>query len=156
MSREIRRVPPHWEHPKDDRGQYRPMYQKSYKKAAEEWLSNAILWSQGKHPEQKPEYTYWWEWSSSPPDKEYYAPYEESETTWFQLYEDVSEGTPITPPFETKAELVDYLVEHGDFWKGEPWDRKRAEKMVEQGWVPSGVFTDGKFYASEETLDLKD
>ena len=70
--------------------------------------------------------------------------------TWWQVYETVSEGTPVTPPFETQEELVEYLVANGDFWdqsrraKGGssmpcgPWPREQAKKFVlGRGWAPS-------------------
>jgi hypothetical protein len=72
---------------------------------------------------------------------------------WWQVYETVSEGTPVTPPFATKEELIEYLVEHGDFWDQRnrhdyrcyvdpgcypPWSRKAATTFVmEDGWCPS-------------------
>ena len=59
---------------------------------------------------------------------------QDKEATWFQAWETVTEGTPVTPPFATTDELVDYLVTRGDFWDQErgdgPWDRKSAEEFV--------------------------
>jgi hypothetical protein len=60
----------------------------------------------------------------------------------------VTEGTPVSPPFATSDELVDYLARNGDFWdqlrakEGRlqglaAWDRKSAEKFVKAGWAPS-------------------
>ena len=69
--------------------------------------------------------------------------------TWYQMYETVSEGTPETPAFETKEELVDYLVEHGDFSYqrspeifGKP-SREAAKAFVDQGYAPSMVMSRG-------------
>jgi hypothetical protein len=63
--------------------------------------------------------------------------------TWFQVYETVSEGTPVTPPFATKEELVDYLVANGDFWdqhRGDGgWSRENAEAFVGAGFAMSLV-----------------
>jgi hypothetical protein len=70
------------------------------------------------------------------------------DATWYQLWETVSEGTPVTPPFATKEELVQYLVEHGDFhdqyrrqegvkgFKCTPWSRDEAESLVFGGGWP--------------------
>jgi hypothetical protein len=76
------------------------------------------------------------------------------EMTWYQVYETVSEGTPVTPPFETQSELVEYLVANGDFWDQRcrkegssimecaPWSRKQAEAFVYgPGWAPSLIST---------------
>ena len=56
-----------------------------------------------------------------------------------------TEGTPVTPPFATTDELVDYLATRGDFWDQErgdgPWDRKSAEEFVKAGWAPTLIVT---------------
>jgi len=177
MSREIRRVPPNWEHPKKETFDYRtgqtveryqPMYDGSYTAAMDEWIDGYMLWKSGKHPSQLeyPEETAginFAEWWSSPPDHEYYHPeWTEEEATWYQVYETVSEGTPVTPPFETQDELIEYLVKNGDFWDQQrrkeggrfsmpcdPWTREQAEKFVKgDGFafsmvIENGVIMDG-------------
>ena len=63
---------------------------------------------------------------------------------WWQLYENVSEGTPLSPAFETSDELVDWLSNHEDYW-GDAWTREAAEHVVSNGYVPSMVIhNDGK------------
>jgi len=52
MSREIRRVSPTWEHPKDQRGRYIPLYDQDYAAAAAEWWEDAVLWAKREHPGQ--------------------------------------------------------------------------------------------------------
>lgn len=152
MGREIRRVPPNWEHPKDDDGHYIPMYDEDFSHAAREWLDNAIAWDNGTHKdiEYKKDYPFYWQWSSSPPSEESYRPTFREEPTWFQVYETVSEGTPVTPPFSTKQELIDYLVENGDFsdqtesrWRQKRggWKRENAEAFVDREWAPSLMVT---------------
>jgi hypothetical protein len=70
---------------------------------------------------------------------------QDKEATWFQAWETVTEGTPVTPPFATTDELVDYLATRGDFWDQErgdgPWDRKSAEEFVKAGWAPTLIVT---------------
>lgn len=84
------------------------------------------------------------------PDVNDYVPeWTEAEATWFQVYETVSEGTPVTPPFATRDELVEYLVKYGDFWDQHGGNggrsRKAAEAFVmEDGWVPSMIVENGK------------
>ena len=143
MGREIRMVPPNWEHPKNEQGEYLPMYDRDYDTAAQEWLDGLAKWN-GMPEEKKYSCKYFWEYEGNPPNKEYYRPRFTEPATWYQVYQTVSEGTPVTPPFATKEELVDYLVKNGDFW-----DQKRgygghtkeqAEAFVEIGWVPSGFF----------------
>jgi len=118
MGREVRKVPPNWEHPKDGTGSYRPLLEPSYEEAAQEWTQGFNAWQAGTHPDLKyvEEPAHYWEWAGSPPEKEDHIPYTEDEATWFQLYETVSEGTPVSPPFPTLEEIARYLVDYGDFW----------------------------------------
>lgn len=181
MGREIRRVPPNYQHPmrdcphspwaggcdtaKRNNGKcYQPLYDRDYESEMSEWIENHNLWLSGDHPCQSdPNYPsaseckYYAQFEGNPPDVDYYPPkWAENEATWFQLYETVSEGTPVSPPFATQDELIDYLQNHGDFWdqlRGEgPYSREAAERMVRGGWAPSGIGIGGKFYAGAEGL----
>lgn len=138
MGREIRRVPPNWEQPKNERGHLQPMFDQTFSAAAEEWKARLA-----KHVPSENDGREYWEWDGNPPDREYYRPWEDEDATWFQVWETVSEGTPVTPPFATKIELVDYLVANGDAWdqsRGNGgWGRKAAERFVNAGWAPSMV-----------------
>lgn len=169
MGRELRMVPPNWEHPKyteDDApnykrvGQYKPMFDEQYTPALNEWLENHYKWERGEHedqknPETKLKYRHYAQWSGNPPDVEFYRPYEDSEATWFQAYQTVSEGTPVSPPFATKEELVNYLVDNGDFWdqergRGRKYSREAAEYLVNGGYAPSFAIINGKGYEGAE------
>ena len=180
MGKEIRRVPPNWEHPlkyeshKDlppYERHYQPMYDRTYGDAIKEWIAWRESWLKGEHPDQirkandvefnknyPPDDYGYLAWFWSPPDPEYYRPPFEEEPTWYQVYQTVSEGTPVTPPFATKEELVDYLVEHGDYWhqrsvaQSDEWtvwnvhtkpSRAAAEAFVEQGSAFSMVVFGG-------------
>ncbi len=147
MGREIRMVIPNWEHPKKEDGRYEPLYDKGFDSAFWEWAREYELWKKGKHPQQE-DYPYW-EYAGGPPDPECCRPdWTEKDATWVQMYETVSEGTPVTPPFATKDELVNYLVEHGDFWDQKRghggWDRANAEKFVACGYALSMMIYNGK------------
>jgi hypothetical protein len=81
------------------------------------------------------------------------------EGTGWQVWETVSEGSPVTPVFATKEGLIDYLATEGDLWdqqrraeraanpKGwgsdsircDPWDRKAAESFVNAGHAMSMI-----------------
>ena len=156
MGREIRRVPPNWKHPvytEDDAprrnlvGKLRPCDDKDYETAAKEWIEDFEKWQRGEHDVQGKSYAssyrYFWEYGS-PPDEAVHRPAFTEEPTWFQMYETVSEGTPCTPPFETKEELVDWLVEKGECHgtrHERRFTRAQAEAFVKQEWAPSFVFT---------------
>lgn len=149
MGREIRRVPSRWEHPRytaedttrrDTVGEYRPLLDGDYEAEKAEWLENLAAWEAGTHPDRSrpdapPEY---WDWSGSPPSRSEYVPYSSADATWFQLYETVSEGTPLSPPFTTKDELVEWLASNPDFW-GYRRSLEQARWIVEKEWAPSAV-----------------
>ena len=149
MGREIRMVPPNWEHPKDSKGNYKPMFKQTFKEAAEEWKDGFLAWERGERPSycsKEHENDEYWEYESSPPDREYYRPEYSEDPTWYQVYETVSEGTPVSPPFATQEELIDYLCDKGDYWcqkrpDESPPSREAATNFVKSGWAPSGVMT---------------
>lgn len=166
MGREIRRVPPDWGHPKISKPDWRtnsivesfqPLFDRSFTVEAREWMNAAIAWDNNTGPdcaEHKLSHPFYWQWSGNPPDPKYYRPdWPEGTATHYQVYETVSEGTPVTPHFATKAELVDWLVEHGDAWDvirtaegkqmSAKWEREHAETFVEQEWAPSMVLVNG-------------
>jgi hypothetical protein len=137
MSREIRMVPDGWQHPRDGSGEFIPMKDKSYKQAADEWLANCAAWSNGTHSDckkRKKEYPYYWEWDQGPPDKECYRPEYTSEPVCYQIYEDVSEGTPVSPVFKTKDAMIEWLIGRGH-------SRVSAERFAESEWAPSMVMS---------------
>ena len=123
MGREVRMVPPDWEHPKKDNvrdrrgGNYKPLFGRSYAKEAREWLDNVIAWENGTDPdaaEHKAAHPYWWEWDGGSPDPEDYMPdWPAEQRTHLQMYEDTTEGTPISPVFATPEELAHWLADNG-------------------------------------------
>lgn len=166
MGREIRMVPPNYKHPETIRSYgdtgFQPMFNKTFASAVKEWKENFKRWEAGERPsyytkeEGEPELEFW-EYDGGPPQREYYRSWEDEEGTWYQVWETVTEGTPVTPPFATKEELVEYLVTNGDFWDQQrrkekmegkyvsidcgPWDREYAESFVyKTQWAPSGIF----------------
>ena len=181
MGREVRRVPPNWDHPKRDpnedrygRDGYQPMYDKNFDDCFAEWLADfdRIRAGQLTDFEQKcyPDGVSLAEWlqdDGRPPEPKYYRPWKDEEATWFQVWETVSEGTPVTPPFATREELIEYLVREGDFWQQDRWrrgdtfmqpnppgySRTAAEKFInDTGWAPSMVVANGKVMNGVEAL----
>ncbi len=183
MGREIRRVPANWQHPQKPEPNrvgmtaYQPMYDETFADAARKWKEEFAAWERGERPDYfvgskyDPDLQYW-EWDVSPPDRAYYRTYSDDEATWFQVYETVTEGTPVTPPFETEEALIEYLVAHGTWsdeyarragWETGPpgWPREAAESFVKARYAPSmvvdarGVHTarDPEMYAQRERPD---
>lgn len=171
MGREVRRVPANWEHPKKkpkndpyNHGGYQPQFQQDWQDAMADWLERLDEIRTNGVSEQEKEYyprglADWLQDDGRPPHPDYYSDYGGRECTWFQVYETVSEGTPVTPAFATKEELISYLAENGDFWDqkrckepdweklwgGKPgvsaWGREAAERFVGAEWVPSMIVT---------------
>jgi len=142
MGKEIRIVPAKWEHPKKDNGDYYPLHE-GFDGALQEFEEHI------KDHGIKEALEYF----GGGPVPEDYVDYKGQEEEWFQMYETVSEGAPLTPPFETKEELVDYLVTNGDFWDGR-WSRAGAEKFVKDEWCPSMIVTAGKVCGPQEMHKL--
>jgi hypothetical protein len=51
----------------------------------------------------------------TPPNPIEFRPWKDDEATWYQVWvaeDEGGRGTPITPPFTTREELFEYLVNH--------------------------------------------
>jgi len=82
--------------------------------------------------------------------KEAYDAWEASEPPagpGWQLWETVSEGSPVSPVLHTREEFVDYLVEQGR-------SRTAAERFADSGWAPSMVMKGGEIYQNIDSHDV--
>jgi hypothetical protein len=109
-------------------------------------MENNRLWEKGKHPDQeKYDNTprHYEKWAGTSPDPDEYMEKPFKNPIAFQMYETVSEGTPVSPVFKTKEELKEYLIKNGDFWdqtRGTGgWTEKQATRFVEAEWQPTGM-----------------
>ena len=139
MGREIRRVPKGWQHPQDESGAFIPLLDRTFKEDADEWVANCVAWADGTHEDfakHGAEYPYYWQWDTEPPKEELFRPEHTSEPTCYQVYENVSEGTPASPVFESEEALVEWLIDQGH-------SRHAAEKFVESGYAPSMMVKPG-------------
>lgn len=161
MGREIRMVPADWEHPRDEQtGEYISLYDKDYPHALNDWLNQLDQWKCydyakkiREYPEQGydklPMETAFADWhGNAPRDKDYRPAWmPDNPPTHYQVYETVSEGTPVTPHFATKNELVSYLVAFGDDFDQRRliggWNRQNAKQFVEMGSAPSLMVISG-------------
>lgn len=140
MGREIRKVLPNYVHPvwtKDDAphpraiGEGRSLYDCHITTAMDAWLTQFDRVRRGEYTDFEREYlekdpaplATWIKEFDRPPDPKYHRPWKDEEGTWFQCWENVSEGCPVSPPFATEDELIAYLAENGDFW-----DQTRAKE----------------------------
>lgn len=146
MGREARRVPADWEHPRKANGLYQPLYGGSYAERAAKWDEERAKWDAGIRPD------YWRgfvgtyaEWAGDRPAESDYMPdWPESERTHLQMYENTSEGTPISPVMETPEALARWLADTGASAFGSmtaPYDHWLS--VCNGGWAPSAAIVDG-------------
>ena len=159
MGREIRKVKKGWEHPKDSKGVYIPMYDEWYEDALNEWIVNHKLWIAGNHEDQLNnescrKYKYYAEWVDNPPDIESYRKekWKATDEMWFQMYENVSEGTPVTPAFKTKKELAEYLIDTGNSYDGK-WTKEQAYGFIESEYCPSLIMNSSGVHKGKEIFN---
>ena len=160
MGREIRRVPKGWEHPTkmyyNRRGEpaedFIELYNEDYVTAAERWMKKADSWHAGcvdkDTVEDRKENPYYWDWAGMPPDKESYRPAWKT-AECYQIYETVSEGTPVSPVFETEDEMLAWMILPIDraskYNKGSDWQcmqgrtEEGARIFIKDAWAPSFI-----------------
>jgi len=134
MSREVRRVPADWQHPRDETNvRYKALY------PGEEYPNRAAEFMAKANSEGLQEAIEWF----GCPDKEDYMPnWPAEQRTHFMMYEDTSEGTPISPAFATPEELARWLADTGASSFGSSTASYEAWlRVANGGWAPSAVFT---------------
>lgn len=137
MGREVRRVPADWQHPKDElTGSYKPLFPgEQYKANAEGFLEKA-------NAEGLQEAIDWY--GQAPNQNDYMPDWPASERTHYMMYEDTSEGTPISPAFATPEDLARWLAETGASSFGSQTASYEGWLRVAQGgWAPSAVSIGG-------------
>jgi len=150
MGREVRMVPANWQHPKDSKGRYIPLFD-GFNKAIEVWDIENQKWEEGFVSdfnggwEVKPErYDYGYsEYAGDRPKQEDYMPdFPIAERTHYMMYEDTSEGTPLSPPCETPEILASWLANNNASAFGKDtasYDQWLA--MIKSKWSVGAVFT---------------
>lgn len=122
MGRAVRMVPGDWEHPVDEKGNYIPLFYQSFHG---EYAYFEDAWNRGYTRDysdsdpvalkKKDEFDKggYEEYAGSRPTSETYMPdWKDEERTHFQMYEDTTEGTPISPVMETPEELAQWLADN--------------------------------------------
>lgn len=114
MGREIRRVPGDWLHPQDDDGNFIPMLEYS-----PEYPQDAIE-----------EY-----------DLKFMPNWSEEEKTHYQMYENVTEGTPISPPMESPERLARWLTDNNaNAGAGRTATYEQWLNVCKSGYAPSMLY----------------
>ncbi|MFP5041640.1 hypothetical protein [Parasediminibacterium sp. JCM 36343] len=124
----LRKVPSNWEHPKNDKGSHIPLLDGSYAEYSKGFDERKEMWNKGFQEDwdivgtkQIPRYVpkasenegiAFEEWDGEKRLPEAYRPdWPLGEQTHFQMYEDVTEGTPISPVFEKVEDLASWLCQ---------------------------------------------
>ena len=156
MGREVRRVPADWQHPKEQvpdwhtgrmKEEFKPLYPgENYQIQVDKWDSECAQWKAGwrhSYADEESRALAYEQFAGQRPHRDDYMPnWPESERTHFMMYEDTSEGTPISPAFATPEELAQWLADTGASAFGsstatyDGWLR-----VAKGGWAPSAIYT---------------
>lgn len=126
MGRQIRMVPPGWKHPKKSDGNFVPLLKGPFSQNLAEWDEEAAHWANGEvldystwperrtfKPHGKTDSETYAEYAGERPVQSDYMPeFEPGTATMLCMYEDTSEGTPISPAFKTPEELARWLADN--------------------------------------------
>lgn len=158
MGREVRRVPADWQHPKNEQGRFIPLFDgRDYESRAKEWDDESAKWTRGEFPDYASEENRklsYEEWNGPRPKAEDYMPnWPESERTHYMMYEDTSEGTPISPSFATPEELAHWLADtkanaFGDMTA----DYEHWLRVAKSGYASSAVIINGRLESGVQGL----
>lgn len=153
MGREVRKVPKDWQHPQAMTQRlhgrvmdYVPLHGRSFAVDAEEWDQECAKWNAGIYPDyasEKGKAMTYEEWAGERPKQEDYMPdWPESERTHYMMYEDTTEGTPISPAFETPEELARWLADNGaSAFADKTATYEQWLPIARGGWAPSLVYS---------------
>lgn len=162
MGREVRMVPPDWVHPKVDRHgriDYQPMFNEKFSKVFAEWLETFDRFRAGNLKDYEREVyprglADWLQDEGMPPNPAYYMPeWPDAERTHYMMYEDTSEGTPISPAFATPEELARWLADTGaSSFAGQTASYESWLRVAKGGWAPSAIISGGEMVSGVEGL----
>ena len=165
MGRECRRVPSDWEHPKNSKGHYLPLFDGDFASADKEWMEGWQKWQQGlcenygegaKWKPIEPEYvgTSYTDYAGGRPSPDEYMPdWPDEQCTHFMMYENTSEGTPISPAFATAEELALWLVDNrASAFAGEVASYEAWLRVANGGFACSAVVCGGVMQSGVEAL----
>lgn len=132
MGREVRRVPKDWIHPRTPAGSLKPLY------------DGCVLKSAAEDREE----------GEAPPDPADYMPeWSDEEADHLMMYEDTTEGTPISPAFKTAEELARWLADtKASAFADIPASYEAWLATIRAGSAPSAVTTGGRMYSGVEAM----
>lgn len=167
MGREVRRVPADWQHPKDERGTYIPLYEwgchGDFEQLDAEWMEGWRKWQDGlceagggTWEPIKPEHRHMrftdYHGSRHSPD-DFMPNWPDEQRTHLMMYEDTSEGTPISLAFATPEELARWLTDTGaSSFADMTATYEQWLSVARGGFAPSAVIQDGRMMSGVEAM----
>ena len=129
-SSELRVVPENWSHPKDEKGRFVSLRGEKFSEEIAEYKEEQEMWNKGfrkkmtelgkvggviswvPKDEDLKEMSFE-DWRGKCPEaKDYMPEFSDKDLTHCQLYETITEGTPITPVMGSSAEVGRWIVKH--------------------------------------------
>ena len=148
MGREIRRVPADWSHPMN--GKHHAPLRDGFNAALAAWED-----ARAKHPDcpKAKEYSFE-EWYGSRPLADDYMPdWPAEQRTHYQMYENTSEGTPISPVFASPEEVARWCADNGaSAFAHETASYESWLRIASGGWAPSMAVVDGEVQSGVEHM----
>lgn len=84
-------------------------------------------------------------------DEEKWEPTEPPAGEGWQVWETVSEGSPISPVFTDREGLIRWLMSPAYTWgTSRPLTREQAENFTESAWAPTGFIVDGEVIPGDQ------
>jgi hypothetical protein len=168
MGREVRRVPANWQHPKAwnaYRGEmaFVPLYEANdYAERAAEWDEEFAKWREGLERNfngwepigEEHRNTRYSDYAGERPSPDDYMPdWPAEQRTHYMMYENTSEGTPISPAFATPEELARWLTDNNaSAFGGEGASYDAWLRVARGGFAPSAVLCGGVMQSGVEAL----
>lgn len=164
MGREVRKVPANWQHPKNDNGTYIPLHGRSFATEDAEWNLEYEKWNEGFRrnfssdgwvPRTEDELNMrFTEWHGRRPNPDDYMPaWSDAEKTHWQMYEDTTEGTPISPVMESPESLARWLADTGaSAFAGMTATYEQWLSTINRGSAVSAVLAGGKMMSGVAAL----
>jgi len=119
-----------WKHPQvwgQDRLSFKPLHSTAYAVALKDFLSRP-----DDYDDEKPD------------PSDYMPSWPEGTNTGYQMYENTSEGTPISPVMTSPEELARWLVDNNaSAFAGRPATYDGWLRVANGGWACSMTITDG-------------
>lgn len=149
MGRKVRKVPADWQHPDYERytGQegFKPLHDgDSYQSDHDEFIAKIAAEGLQKAIDY---------FGQAPDENDYMPRWTPEQRTHFMMYEDTSEGTPISPAFASPEELAQWLADtKASSFANQPASYEAWLRIAQGGWAPSAIMESGVLRSGVEAM----